>query len=114
MKKQCRLYEERHGLPVLTEYLDKQKNNTDKENKFSIYSELFYPTDLENGIIDESVVTVKYDCSKKDYIYKIEVNDLKTNILKLLGDIQELEEKFGSEFLKVVDFGNQNNNHHHI
>ena len=25
---------------------------------------------------------------------------------------EELEEKFGSEFLKVVDFGNQNNNHH--
>ena len=25
---------------------------------------------------------------------------------------EELEKKFGSEFLKVVDFGNQNNNYH--
>ncbi len=64
------IYEERYGLPVLTEYLDKQKNNTDKENKFSIYSELFYPTDLENGIYitDEAVQQIY------DYILSVEID----------------------------------------
>ncbi len=64
------VYEERHGLPVLTEYLDKQRNNTDKNDEFSIYSELFYPTDFENGIYitDETVQQIY------DYIVSVEIN----------------------------------------
>lgn len=62
------IYEERKGIPVLTEYLDRQKNNTDKNDERSIYSELFYPTDLENSVYITDEAVQKY----YDYIISVE------------------------------------------
>ncbi len=57
------IYETTEGIPVLTEYLDKQKNNKDKEDHRSIYYKLYVPGgDFEEGMyITEEVVQKLYD-----------------------------------------------------
>ena len=56
-------YEQTRGLPVLIEYLDKQKNNKDKEDHRSIYYKLYVPGgDFEEGMyITEEIVQKLYD-----------------------------------------------------
>ncbi|MBE6861871.1 MAG: extracellular solute-binding protein [Ruminococcus sp.] len=57
------IYETTEGIPVLTEYLDRQKNNKDKEDYRSIYNKLYVPgSNFEEGMyITEDVVQKLYD-----------------------------------------------------
>ncbi|MBE6861865.1 MAG: extracellular solute-binding protein [Ruminococcus sp.] len=62
------IYETTAGIPVLTEYLDKQKNNKDKEDHKSIYHSLFVPI---NGYEDEMYITEDVVQKLYDYILSV-------------------------------------------